>query len=158
MKFYKKIFVAVILLLAVLLMFTACQKKDGDDDSGYDEDYIEVTAIRVSMPIVYLSPDGAASSYQLRPTVIPENATNKKLYYYVSPKGLEYISVDEDGLITAKKITEEGQMIPLRIYSASNPDAYVIINVVVEIAEVKRNLFLRKRCPFIIIPIPCSLN
>ncbi len=144
MKFYKKIFVAVILLLAVLLMFTACQKKDGDDDSGYDEDYIEVTAIRVSMPTVYLSPDGAASSYQLRPTVIPENATNKKLYYYVSPKGLEYISVDEDGLITAKKITEEGQMIPLRIYSASNPDAYVIINVVVEIAEVKEIYFTQK--------------
>lgn len=137
MKVYIKLLLIALLTVVFAFTLAAC---GGNGNIQADEYYVEVTGVRVPSAVVYLSPDGETSSYQLEPTVFPENATNRKLLYYVSPDHLEYFDVSSDGLIKAKKITEEGS-VPIKIYSASNPNAYTIVSVIIEYVEVREIYF-----------------
>ncbi len=131
MKIDKRIFIIITFLILLVCIFTACN----------DSDYIEVTAIRVPTSTVYLSPDGVTSSYQLeKPAIQPANATNTKVIYYVSPEYLQYFSVDQTGLITAKKLTED-VMATIKVYSSTNESAFAMITVVIENVEVKEIRF-----------------
>lgn len=134
MKVYRRVILILFILMMPLILFTACSPER-------DDNYIEVTGIRVPKSTVYLSPDGATSSYQLEPIIVPNNATNRKLIYYVSPKDLEYFSIDENGLIKSKKITEEGRSIQVRVYSSTNEKAFALVSVIIENASVKEIVF-----------------
>ncbi|MDD4315803.1 MAG: Ig-like domain-containing protein [Clostridia bacterium] len=138
MKSYIRPAIIVITVLMLIFLVSGCMS---DDDPRRDENYVEATGVRVPTSVVYLSSHGTTSSYQLEPTLVPANATNKKLVYYVSPDALDYFTVDQDGLIVAKKIMEDIDSVPLRIYSSTNPDAYTIVAVVIENIEVEEIFF-----------------
>lgn len=113
------------------------------NSAAKDPDYVEVTSVRVPSAAVYLSPSGDTARYQLQAYVFPENATNKKLNYYVSPLYAEYFSVNQDGLIEAHRGTTELETQPeIKIYSSSNKNAYTTVKVYVEDVSVKEIFFL----------------
>ncbi len=138
MKSYIKTILVIILTLLLMAVVLACTPSD---DPRRSEDYVEATGVRVPNAIVYLSSHGATSSYQLEPSIVPENATNKKLVYYATPEALEYFSLDQTGLITAKKIMDDVDSVPIRIYSSTNPDAYTTVSVIIENVEVEELYF-----------------
>ncbi len=135
-----RIYIKIIIIVLLVLFLFGLASCDGDDSTTADESYVEVTGVRVPSAVVYLSPDGETSNFQLEPTVFPENATNRKILYYVSPENLDYFDVTPDGFITAKRITEEGS-VPIKIISAANPDAYTIVSVIIEYVEVREIYF-----------------
>ena len=73
----------LIIFLAVGLLFcllSACSRIKTVLD---DEDYVEVTGLRIDKAEIYMSPAGGASTYQLNVEILPANATNRKLKYYI---------------------------------------------------------------------------
>ncbi len=126
----------IIFLLLLACLFSACEKMD--------EDYIEVVDIRVSPSTIYLSPDGETSTYQIpEPTIIPHNATNRKVIYYASPEDLEYFSVDANGLVSAKKLTEDKKAF-IRVSSSTNKTAYTLLTVIIENVDVEEISFAQR--------------
>ncbi len=108
-----------------------------ESDPRSDENYVEATGVRVPNSIVYLSSHGTTGTYQLTPTLVPANATNKKLVYYATPDALDYFSVDQSGFIVAKKVMDDIDSVPIKIFSSTNPEAYTIISVIIENTEVE---------------------
>lgn len=131
---------ALIIIVSLLLIavFYSCMP---ESDPRNDENYVEATGVRVPNSVVYLSSHGTTSSYQLTPTLVPDNATNKKLVYYATPEALEYFSVDQTGLIVAKKVMDDIDSVPIKIFSSTNPDAYTIVSVIIENTEVEEISF-----------------
>lgn len=126
-----------IVALTVALILTGCSV----NPEAKGEGYVEVTDVRVPLARIHLSPSGSTAEYQLKPSVYPENATNKLLKYYISPEVTEFFSVSESGLVTAKKTTTEfndsGKKAYIKIYSTSNTKAFVEVEVIVETVAVK---------------------
>lgn len=145
MKSFCRIASIVVLAFVIIMIMAGCgedaPQTGGKNPQLLDEDYVEATGVRVPAAVVYLSPDGATSTYQLEPTIIPESATNQKINYYVAPDDIQYFSVDSSGKIVAKKVTPEGKSIPIKIYSSTNPLAYTIVSVVIEYVEAKEVAF-----------------
>lgn len=128
----KKSAVKIAILLAALICIFGLASCDNLPD-----DYVEVESLRIAQANVFLSPSGDTNSHQLEVEILPADATNKKLNYYVPSEYLKYIRVSEAGLITAVQVTPEGEGIPLRVTSTTNSKAYLTVNVVVEYVEVK---------------------
>ena len=101
------------------------------DKYGVPDGYVEVESLRTDQASVYLSPAGETASFQTNIEILPQNATNRKLVYYVPSEYKGYVQVSESGLITAVQLTPEGEKVPVKVYSSSNPNAYLTINVVV---------------------------
>ena len=114
------------------------------DKYGVPDGYVEVESLRTDQPSVYLSPAGETASFQTNIEILPQNATNRKLVYYVPSEYKGYVQVSESGLITAVQLTPEGEKVPVKVYSSSNPNAYLTINVVVEYVEVKEISFVEE--------------
>ena len=130
MKINRKIILFILMIVATCIFASSCK-------ADVDPDFVEVSGIRVPCADVFLSPSGETSTFQLEPTIVPQDATNRLIYYYIQPENLQYLSVDTNGLILAKKTTEEGQKIPIKIYSASNNEAYTYVYAVIEFVEVE---------------------
>lgn len=126
-------FSALICFLVLCVAVAGCQV--------LPDDYIEVESLRVEEATIYLSPSGETSTYQLNVEFLPENATNRKLRYYIPSQYLDYVTVDNQGLVTAKMQPEEGTRIPLTVTSASNKKASLVIGIIIEYAEVKEIKF-----------------
>ena len=124
------------LLVVALLVLAGCE-----DRYNFGDDYVEVTALRISTAEVSLSPTGDTQKYQLEVDILPSNATNRMLYYYVPTEYSDYLTVDENGLITARKVTPAGVKVPIKVVSTTNKNAYLTVNVVVEDATVKSFYF-----------------
>ena len=69
MKVYIKLLLIALLTVVFAFTLAAC---GGNGNIQADEYYVEVTGVRVPSAVVYLSPDGETSSYQLEPTVFPK--------------------------------------------------------------------------------------
>lgn len=136
----KYIVMALAIAILVLGFCFALVGCDLIDRSVFPEGYVEVSELKVKSANVFLSPQGDTSSYQLNVEVYPANA-NKALTYYVPSKYLKYISVSETGLITAKEVTPDGVVIPLKVTSTTNKNASLIVNVTVTEVEVERISF-----------------
>ncbi|MBR1747948.1 MAG: hypothetical protein IJ735_07065 [Clostridia bacterium] len=136
----KKIFTAAAIAVFCLVFCFALAGCDWIDRSVLPEGYVEVTDLKVQSANVYLSPNGDTASYQLEVEVLPANA-NQALTYYVPSQYLKYITVSKGGLITAREVTPEGLIIPLKVTSTTNKDKYLTISVVVQEAEVDRVSF-----------------
>lgn len=120
--------------LSVALLFAAACT----DTFGRPDDYVEVERLTVEKADVYLSPSGETSTYAVKVNILPENATNRKLDYYVPSEYLQYVRVSSDGVVSATgQATPEGVVIPVKISSTTNKSAYVTVNVVVEYVAVK---------------------
>ena len=126
----KNIFIKVILFLSIPL--TAFAFSGCTDKSILPEGYVEVDSLRIKDATIYLSPSGDTSVYQLDVEILPENATNRKLTYYIPSQYLEYVTVDEDGLISAKLQPEDAIRIPITITSTSNKKAKLIAGLIIE--------------------------
>lgn len=123
-------FVLAVALIVGLL--TACTVKT----ALQDEDYVEVAALRTDVSSIALAPLGEASTYQLNVEILPSNATNRKLRYYIPSEYLEYVTVSGEGLLTARKNTD-GKVVPLVVTSTTNEKAKLTVNIVVEEVPVK---------------------
>ena len=97
----KTFFTALFLLLSVsiLVLFTACVQ--GADAGVNKVDTIAVTGITLNKTVLELT---VGATEKLTATVIPENATNKKVKWSSSNDGIAI--VNEDGTITAKAVGE----------------------------------------------------
>ena len=99
--------------------------------------YVEVQSLRIDSANVYLSPSGETSKKQLNVEILPSNATNIKLDYYIPSQYLKYVTVDQNGLVTALLTTEEDMLVPLTVTSTTNKRATLKVNIVVEYVAVK---------------------
>lgn len=131
-KFIKLLFLLSVAALLVCLL-SACGKINTALD---DPDYVEVTGLRIDKANVFMAPAGGASTYQLNVEILPSNATNRKLKYFIPSEYLTYVSVDNKGFLTAHADTE-GVVVPLTVTSTTNPNAKLTVNIVVEEASVK---------------------
>ena len=97
----KTFFTALFLLLSVsiLVLFTACVQ--GADAGVNKVDTIAVTGITLNKTVLELD---VGATEKLTATVIPENATNKKVTWSSSNEVIAI--VNEDGTITAKAVGE----------------------------------------------------
>ncbi len=126
------------LVAMMLFLFSGC---DVEDKSYKKQDgYVEVTALRIESAQVYMATSGDPSTYQVEAEIVPANATNRKLSYYIPSEYYEYVTVDAGGLLTAHQVTE-GFSVPLTVRSTSNKDAKLTVNVTVEDIAVKRLAF-----------------
>lgn len=107
------------------------------DSSMLPDGYVEVDSLRIANSTIYLSPSGDTSYYQLDVEILPKNATNQNLSYYIPSKYLNYVTVNKEGLISAKLQPEEGTRIPLTVTSTSNKKAKLIVGLIIEYVEVK---------------------
>jgi len=135
-KYARILFIALIVVLAAVAL-TACT----DNLAAKKEGYIEVSSLRVPSASIYLSPSGETSRYQLDVEIVPKNATNRLLYYYVNSADLKYLNVSETGLVTAVAETPKNYKAPIRISSSSNDKASVVVNAVVEFVPVQSLAF-----------------
>lgn len=122
-----KIFLFII-ALGLLCMLYACDKP---------ANYVEVETLRIESANVFLSPSGETAKKQLEVEILPANATNRKLIYYIPSAYLKYATVSETGLLTALLTTEEDMTVPLTITSSTNKKATLQVNVVVEYTAVR---------------------
>ena len=123
-------FVVAVALIVGLL--TACTVKT----PLQDEDYVEVTSLRTDVSSIALAPLGNASTYQLNVDILPANATNRKLRYYIPSEYMDYVTVSSTGLLTAHKNTD-GKTVPLVVTSTTNQNAKLSIGIIVEEVPVK---------------------
>ena len=130
-----KVFGLLFLVVAVALivgLLTACTVKT----PLQDEDYVEVTSLRTDVSSIALAPLGNASTYQLNVDILPANATNRKLRYYIPSEYMDYVTVSSTGLLTAHKNTD-GKTVPLVVTSTTNKNAKLSIGIIVEEVPVK---------------------
>jgi len=127
----RALIISVIAILSVFVL-TSCI-----DDFGRPADYVEVEKLTIDSANVYLSPSGVTSTYQLNVHILPENASNVKLDYYVPSEYMPYLRVSEQGLLSATgQVTPEGVRIPVKVTSTTNKNAYLTVNVTVEYVAV----------------------
>lgn len=124
-----------IILIAVVLLGTLY----GCDNAA--DDYVEVETLRIDSANIFLSPAGETARKQLEVEILPQNATNRKLIYYIPSSYLKYATVSETGVVTALLITEEDMTVPLTVTSSTNRKATLQINVVVEYTAVREVSF-----------------
>ena len=141
--FGRKFFVTSILTLAICcitaLFISGCSPSADSpfsDKSYITDDYVEVEAIRADKTDIKMSTTGAPSTYQLAVSILPQNATNQALKYYISSEYHKYLTVSSTGLLTAHTITE-GKSIPVVISSTTNPNAKLTITVLIEDVSVE---------------------
>lgn len=127
-----KIFILIVTILLLSTLY-ACDKTPSV--------YVEVEALRIESANVFLSPSGETAKRQLEVEILPANATNRKLIYYIPSAYLKYVTVNETGLITALLTTEEDMKVPLTVTSSTNRNATLQINLVVEYVPVKEVSF-----------------
>ncbi len=132
----------LIILFAVVvfaaLTLSACQI----DTFGRPDDYVEVDRLTIDSANVFLSPAGETASYQLDVRILPENASNRKLNYYIKSEHLVYLRVSDTGLLTATgQEAPEDLIIPIRISSTTNPNAFLTVNARIETVSVKEISF-----------------
>lgn len=126
-------FLTLVLALVGVVTLTACI-----DSFGRPSDYVEVERLTVDKASVYLSPSGETSSYQLNVNILPENATNQKLQYYIPSEYLQYLRVTSSGLLSATGQTvPENTIIPVTVTSTTNKEASLIVSVTIEYVTVK---------------------
>ena len=135
------IIVAVVFCVLLCCVFCACNTDFLNDNSfKNDKDYIEVESLRISNADIRLSPTGDTSTYKLNVEVLPANATNRKLTYYIPSEYHEFVHVSNDGVITAIK-ESDGKTIPLTVTSTTNKEATLLLSVTVERVSVERMTF-----------------
>lgn len=135
--------IALLLFIAVFSYGCSTVESTFRDKSYLTEDYVEVTGLRAVSTNIEMSSTGAPSTYQLRVSVVPENATNRKLKYYVSSEYHKYVTVDENGLLYAHMVSN-GISIPVTVSSTTNPNAKIIFSVKVEDVSVESIDFVQK--------------
>ncbi|HKL73884.1 MAG TPA: transglutaminase domain-containing protein [Clostridia bacterium] len=128
--------ILIICLLAVALGVSGCV-----DKGALPEGYVEVESLKINDPTVYLSPSGETSKFQLEVEILPANA-NQSLTYYIPSQYLKYVTVDENGLISAKMQPEEEIRIPLTVTSASNKKASLVVGLIIEYTAVRKISFV----------------
>lgn len=117
------------MIISAMAGLVACQE--------YPDGYVEVESLRIENANVSLSPTGDTSTYQLEVEILPADATNRKLSYYVPSEYLQYVTVSGTGLITAVSETPTDVVVPLKVVSTTNKNAYLTVNVVVETVSVQ---------------------
>lgn len=129
-----------IFVAAVFLVIIACLI--GCVDKSYiDENYIEVESLKIdNADDIRLSTYGEPSTYKLNVKVWPENATNKKLVYYIPSEYYDYLTVDESGTLRGRSETE-GFSVPVTVTSTTNSKATATFSVKVENVAVERVTF-----------------
>ncbi len=132
----KSVILRLAFLIAVFMLVFAIS-----GCSQLPDGYVEVETLRIESANVYLSPSGETAKKQLNVEILPQNATNRKLNYYIPSEYLKYVSVDQNGLVTALLTTEEGMKVPLTVTSSTNKKATLKINIVVEYVAVKEVSF-----------------
>ncbi len=142
-KVYKLLLFLFVLVCVVGLCVGCGRIKTALDD----EDYVEVTGLRIDGADIYMAPIGENSTYQLEIEIIPFNATNRKLNYYIPSEYLQYVSVSGSGLLTAHENTGD-IVVPLTVTSTTNSDAKLIISIVVEEIGVKKIEFTKEKLNF----------
>lgn len=126
-------FLTLVLAIVGVITLTACA-----DSFGRPSDYVEVERLTVDKASVYLSPSGETSSYQLNVNVLPENATNQKLNYYIPSEYMQYLRVTSSGLLSATGQTvPENTIIPVTVTSTTNKKASLIVSVTIEYVAVR---------------------
>lgn len=126
-------FITLVLAIVGVITLTACT-----DSFGRPSDYVEAERLTVDKASVYLSPSGETSSYQLKVNVLPENATNQKLNYYIPSEYLQYLRVTSSGLLSATGQTvPENTIIPVTVTSTTNKNASLIVSVTIEYVAVR---------------------
>jgi hypothetical protein len=134
----RKLTIAVV--LALLMLFSVCVLA-ACEDLGNDT-VTHVTAVQIQDTSIYMAPYGEPSVYTLQPWVMPSDASNKGLTYrLLDVADNQYLTVNGSGKITAKKEKENGVVV-IRIASMDNPDAYLDVNVTIEIVSVRKITFV----------------
>ena len=134
-KKFLPIFVAAVFLIIVACLIGCVDK------SYIDENYIEVESLKIdNADDIRLSTYGEPSTYKLNVKVWPENATNKKLVYYIPSEYYDYLTVDESGTLRGRSETE-GFSVPVTVTSTTNSKATATFSVKVENVAVERVTF-----------------
>ncbi len=138
---------AVVALLATLFL---CSCDGSFDDKSYiDDDYIEVTSLRINGSAnISMSSNGDPSSYQLDIRTVPADATNKKLSYYIPSDYHQYVTVSENGLLSAHSVSGD-VTVPVTVRSTTNPKAQISVSVKVEDVAVERVKFAQESIPLL---------
>lgn len=126
-------------------MLVGCSMTDSIRGS---EDYVEVSGLRIDQAEIFMSPSGTYSTYQLDIQILPANATNRKLSYYIPSEYLYYVSVSDTGLLTAHEETEAGVVIPLTVTSTTNEKAKISLSVTVEEIPITKISFAQEKLSF----------
>lgn len=133
MKKISRVVLLFIFVVAAAFLLTACV-----DSFGRPSDYVEVDRLTIEKANIYLSPSGETSTYQLNINILPEDATNQKLTYYIPGEYLQYLRVSSTGLLSATGQTvPDDTVIPVTVYSTTNKNARLVLNVVIEYVAVK---------------------
>ena len=134
--------VALLLFIAVISGGCSTVKSAFEDKSYIDDDYVEVTGLRAVSTNIEMSSTGAPSTYRLKVSVVPENATNQKLKYYISSEYHKYVTVDADGLLSAHAVSNDIS-VPVIVTSTTNPNAKITFNVKIEDVSVESIAFVQ---------------
>jgi hypothetical protein len=110
---------------------------------------IPVTSVTVPQTNVTLGLEGAARTYQITPTVYPQNASNRNVRYRVlDNEAAIYFSVSSTGLLTANTnnmqtptIDDHDVAYIVRVESVSNPSVYADVHVSVMNEDIRRITF-----------------
>lgn len=95
-----------------------------------------VTQIQLDNTEIYIGEAGEASTFQLKPIIIPANAANKSVSYRILDSAdKEFISLSGDGVVTALKEKPEG-VVTVRIHSNQRPSVYLDVRIHVVSQEV----------------------
>lgn len=135
------IVLAIVFCTILCCVLSACNTDFMDDNSFKDDkDYIEVESLRIANADIRLSPSGDTATYKLNVEVVPANATNRKLTYYIPSEYHEFVTVSPEGVLTAIK-ESDGKTIPLTVTSSTNKEATLSLSVTVERVSVERMYF-----------------
>ena len=141
----KKSFVLLFLIAALVLsafLLTSCDTFQ--DKSFKNEDYIEVESLRIEDANIKMSSYGAPSTYQLNVVTMPANATKKQLTYTIPSDYYQYVTVSNDGLLTAHAVSGD-VVVPVTVKSTTNSKATLKINVKVENVSVESVKFSKEQ-------------
>ena len=140
--------IAATIALSVVFVLALVACSSFNDSSFKDADYIEVQSLRFSgenpTAEIKMSSTGVPSTYQLDVEVVPKNATNRALTYYIPSDYHQYVTVNETGLLTAHRISD-GINIPVVIRSTTNEKASISATVIVEDVAVTAIRFAEKK-------------
>lgn len=145
-KRHRIVWLVVALCVALFVALVGCENLN--DSSFKDEDYIEVTALRFAgdnpTAEIRMSSSGVPSTYRLEVEVVPKNATNRALTYYIPSEYHQYVTVDSEGLLTAHRVSD-GVNVPVQIRSTTNAKAVINASVLVEDVTVSAIRFEQKK-------------
>lgn len=146
----------MLILAAACLLLVACADTASDD-------IVRVESVQIEDPHVYLGPADGVNTVQLKPWVMPRNATNDAIgFRLVDINDSAYLRVMSDGTVSVAHFEgSEAKDYYVRCYSVHDPSVYLDVCVTVERVGVKKISFnpstvvlnINNKEPYVVQPI-----